>query len=969
MRYTFCLLFLCYFSNLWGHSNHFFFNDTELGSGKSKRIHKSENKENYYTALFKNYEQSVQDEKDPKKLELLKTQYAQALIDCARYEEALEFINTNDFKDKNYLLIQSYLDLGNTAKAKVLLDEIIDNEDYQTRQSYFKYLIAEDNKDEAEMASAYKRLYSYYTKKKRGHYCRAHELKHIARVFEKTRPHLAWEIYQKSVKRKNDMETYILATRFCQSKFAAGYASEMIKKAVRMNPYHPEALSLHAQILIDEGSLEPAEKALKISLKSRPNHPNAVVELCRIQSWNKNYEQELESLNSALKVYPKSIKLLSRLAAWETLHGKDAKAENIIAQVRQIEPESNDVYLTISGAWEELFKFNKAVEYSKRAEELKKDDWRVLHSIGQNLVRLGEDKEGYEYLERAYKLNKFNYWARNLLIVLDQDFLKDEFKTIETEHFICRIHKEQYPYLKDFLPAVMEGSYENLVGKYKFEPKGPKYYKGKILLLLLKDHNDFSVRTAGVPGLGALGACFGQIITMPPPSIGRDPKWMFNWRWTFEHEFAHILTLQMTDYKIPRWLTEGISTFEEENPRKDIDHLLKWAWSNGKLHKLEDMNDGFFKQSYNGEMVVSYYHSSLLVAYIIEHYGYDKINEILALYKLMDNDLEIIQKALKDKNIQEKLDKYVSDYVAKIPYKHTIDAEEFQNLEAKEKLTEEEAFQKAWYLLGKEKYDELETLMQTLVNSQEQSQYFSIKARLLEAQKKPGLEVLEAYKNVLKHDAHDFKANKYLGLDYASQLGFFIKENTEEDKELRVTKLNSEEIDLANKATQHLEAALKLYPFCPDNMTNLYLPLVEIYKAKEDETRLLDALKRHAFNNNESYQAQIDLALELQNRGMRKESQRSLINAAHVFPYLAEIYTPFAENLERDGKFKEAIAKYTLALSCNERYQSALKGIIRSSLKIGDEKTAQKYLNKLHRYYRDDDWDEWYDELESKTKA
>ena len=761
MRFMFLLFCLAQLSLLRAHAPRGILSETEASHQHENQSKNKVSKdiENYYANLFINYNLEVKAETDPAKLSDLKQSYAQALLDCDRLTDLEKFLDKNDFTGKTSLQIKLYLANKDLNKAKKVLNTVREEEDYQTAHSYFQYLIAELEKDEESMEEAYKRLYAYYRRKKRGRYCRAHELKHIARVFEKKKPYEAWQMYQKSIKRNSkDIETFLLATYFCQSKFAANFASEIIKKAIRLNPHHPEALVLHASVLIDEGELKSAEDALNKSLRAHPKHPNAITQLARVLSYNKEYKTELERIQESLKAYPNSIKLLSRLAAWETLHGNQNKAEAIIKKVRAINPQSNEIFLIISQAWEELFQFSKAVEYSKRAEEIDKNDWRVLHSIGQNLVRLGEEKEGYEYLERAFKLNSFNYWARNLLMVLDQDFLKNEFKTIETEHFICRIHKEQYPYLKDFLADVMENSYKNLVGKYKFEPIGPKHYKGKVLLILLKNHSDFSVRTAGIPGLGALGACFGQIITMPPPSIGKDPQWRFNWRWTFEHEFAHILTLQMTDYKIPRWLTEGISTFEEENPRKDIDHLIKWAWANKKLHKIETMNDGFFKQTYRGEIVVSYYHSSIIVQYIVENYGYEKLREILALYQVMDDDLEILKKALNEKDLQKNFDDYTAQFISKMPFRITINAEDFEALKAKNSLNEEEIFQTAWHSLSKKDYPAVAQDLKALKNCQDKAQFHSLEARLLEAKNNPLEQVISAYSKVLDFDQRNYKS-------------------------------------------------------------------------------------------------------------------------------------------------------------------------------------------------------------------
>ena len=76
------------------------------------------------------------------------------------------------------------------------------------------------------------------------------------------------------------------------------------------------------------------------------------------------------------------------------------------------------------------------------------------------------------------------------------------------------------------------------------------------------DHADFAVRTLGLPGMaGALGVCFGKLFVMDSPTARKPDR--FNWGSTLWHEFTHVITLQMTDHKIPRWFSEGLSVYEE----------------------------------------------------------------------------------------------------------------------------------------------------------------------------------------------------------------------------------------------------------------------------------------------------------------------------------------------------------------------------------------------------------------------
>jgi hypothetical protein len=60
--------------------------------------------------------------------------------------------------------------------------------------------------------------------------------------------------------------------------------------------------------------------------------------------------------------------------------------------------------------------------------------------------------------------------------------------------------------------------------------------------------------------IGALGACFGRVVTLDSPHARKPGE--YNWQPTLWHELAHVITLQMSNQRVPRWLTEGISVWE-----------------------------------------------------------------------------------------------------------------------------------------------------------------------------------------------------------------------------------------------------------------------------------------------------------------------------------------------------------------------------------------------------------------------
>ena len=81
-------------------------------------------------------------------------------------------------------------------------------------------------------------------------------------------------------------------------------------------------------------------------------------------------------------------------------------------------------------------------------------------------------------------------------------------------------------------------------------------------------------------GFTALGACFGPFITLVSPGDVDVRQQDFMWEATVWHEYTHVLTLALSRNRVPRWLTEGFSVYEERQKNR--------AWERGMDRELLD---------------------------------------------------------------------------------------------------------------------------------------------------------------------------------------------------------------------------------------------------------------------------------------------------------------------------------------------------------------------------------------------
>jgi tetratricopeptide (TPR) repeat protein len=131
--------------------------------------------------------------------------------------------------------------------------------------------------------------------------------------------------------------------------------------------------------------------------------------------------------------------------------------------------------------------------------------------------------------------------------------------------------------------------------------------------------------------IGALGVCFGQVVVFDSPKA--RPPGEFSWQETLWHELTHVITLQMSNNRVPRWLTEGISVWEEAYARPDWGREttvpFAQALEEGKPLKLKNLNEGFQDPEL---IVLSYYQASQVVDYLVKTYGEAKLHDLLRAY-------------------------------------------------------------------------------------------------------------------------------------------------------------------------------------------------------------------------------------------------------------------------------------------------------------------------------------------------
>ena len=434
----------------------------------------------------------------------------------------------------------------------------------------------------------------------------------------------------------NNLEAHSLWGDLFLEKYNASDAERSYQEALDINGRYVPALVGMANVVGDE-------RALQRALAINPNSIPAMETYGQLLMVNGREEEAQDYFERVLALNPESLKTLSVLASQAALEERSADYEGYLAQVESFSPNNPTFLGNVADSFGNNYLFDEAVEFARAAIAADPQYWQGYTVLGSNLIRLGEEEEGKTNLEIGYENDPFNVLTSNMLKVFDT---LETYATLESEHFKVHMSENDADVLWPYLEPLLEESWVTLTAKYGFEPEGP------ILIEVFEKSEDFAVRSVGLPDIGPLvGICFGKVITLISPDTLSA-----NWQEIVWHEFMHVITLQMTGNRMPRWLSEGISVYEEREGRP------YWGRSQGldlvraseqeKLLHVADLNSGFSGAQNSADLGFAYFQAYLVVDFIADEYGFEKLVELVDQYGLIKEEEERFAEVF-DQNLEQ----------------------------------------------------------------------------------------------------------------------------------------------------------------------------------------------------------------------------------------------------------------------------------------------------------------------------
>ncbi len=419
------------------------------------------------------------------------------------------------------------------------------------------------------------------------------------------------------------IEGHIAAAEIAIAKADYAIAARVLGEArTKIGPF-PDILYLLAKAYAPSDR-EKAKEFIELALDRNARHVPTILLRAEFAFDAEDYPAAGESIEKALEINSLDPTAWAMKAAIAHIEDRSKDAKEARGTALKPWPKNPEIDYLIGLKVSEKRRFDEGSEFLRKALEFDPAHYKARKVLGENLLRLGREEEGWKLLSALHEEDKYDVEVYNLMLLHDQ---LEKFEVIESEDFVVRMKADEAAVYGARVVELLDEANETLSAKYGFKPEE------RVVVDFFPDQQDFAVRTLGIPGgLGIVGACFGNVVAMNSP--GSPGAMATNWESTLWHEYCHVVTLGATRNRIPRWLTEGISVYEERTRDKSCGHKMTPEFRRRILEEdgmipISGLSGALTAFNDPGTIGFAYFEASLLVEYILEKYGASSLRRVL----------------------------------------------------------------------------------------------------------------------------------------------------------------------------------------------------------------------------------------------------------------------------------------------------------------------------------------------------
>ena len=404
-----------------------------------------------------------------------------------------------------------------------------------------------------------------------------------------------------------------------------GHAEETLNQARKIAPHRPDLAVELARVKLDQTlDFDAADALTKAALAVNPHFASAHAVRAAVALRDGDLGAADVEVSAGLLANPNDTELLTLRASERLLADDRAGFALAKKEVFARNPEFSRFYEVASDFAEWEHRYTDIVAMMKEAVALDPDDGKAYAELGLTEMRDGDEQGGLAALQKAWSKDHFNVRVFNTLNLYEQT-ITTSYDLARENVFTIRYPKNEEVVLSRYLPRLLGEAWGSMKARYDFTPSTP------VQVELYSNREQFSVRTSGLPNIGIEGVCFGHVLAAMSPKS--EP---FNWGNVLWHELGHVFAIQLSNSRVPRWFTEGLSEYEtiERRPewRRELDPQLYQALKSGRLPGAVQMNRAFTHATSGEDMTVAYYAASQMMVFTAEQFGMPKIVRALSLW-------------------------------------------------------------------------------------------------------------------------------------------------------------------------------------------------------------------------------------------------------------------------------------------------------------------------------------------------
>jgi tetratricopeptide (TPR) repeat protein len=422
--------------------------------------------------------------------------------------------------------------------------------------------------------------------------------------------------------RPDFVEAHLARAELALGKEDFALAADLLREAPEEAAKDPRFHFLRAAALSDSDR-KASEEAIDQALAIDPGHADSLLLRADHQIDAEAYEEAAGVIGRVVEVNAAEPRAWAYRAILAHLRNDPAAEEKARETALAHWPSNPEVDHLLGRKLSQKYRFAEGEAAQRRALEMDPEYLPALRQLGQDLLRLGKEEEGWRVAAEVFEKDGYNVEAYNLVNL--RDYLVG-FKTLEADGLVVRMDPREAELYGDRVLALLKEARSVLTGRYETA------LEGDVTIEVFPRKSDFAIRTFGLPGAdGFLGVCFGPVITaISPAAQGEDPE---NWEAVLWHEFCHAVTLAKTRNKMPRWLSEGISVYEEG--RRDpawatpMDPRFRQMILGPELTPLSRLSSAFLAPKTPVHLQFAYFESALAVEFLVEKAGAEGLNGLL----------------------------------------------------------------------------------------------------------------------------------------------------------------------------------------------------------------------------------------------------------------------------------------------------------------------------------------------------